>query len=84
MIDHKQMRYVHGISRKPLPEGRVLVHNHVIPQPRIGMNGFRAWTQLLTNELVLCTCDWAGQDLHGRPHYRVNPGKKDDQDASKD
>jgi hypothetical protein len=30
MIDHKQMRYVHGISRKPLPEGRVLVHNHVI------------------------------------------------------
>jgi hypothetical protein len=47
------------------------------------MNGFRAWTQLLTNELVLCTCDWAGQDLHGRPHYRVNPGKKDDQDASK-
>jgi hypothetical protein len=27
MIDHKQMRYVHGISRKPLPEGRVLVHN---------------------------------------------------------
>ena len=73
MIDHKQMRYVPGISRKPLPEGRVLVHNHVIPQPRIGMNGFRAWTQLLTNELVLCTCDWAGQDLHGRPHYRVNP-----------
>jgi hypothetical protein len=40
MIDHKQMRYVHGISRKPLPEGRVLVHNHVITQPRIGMNGF--------------------------------------------
>jgi hypothetical protein len=31
MIDHNQMRYVHGISRKPLPEGRVLVHNHVIP-----------------------------------------------------
>lgn len=21
MIDHKQMRYVHGISTKPLPEG---------------------------------------------------------------
>ena len=39
MIDHKQMRYVHGISRKPLPEGRVRVHNHVITQPRIGMNG---------------------------------------------
>jgi hypothetical protein len=65
-------------------QGQVLVHNHVIPQPRIGMNWFRAWTQLLTNELVLCTCDWAGQDLHGRPHYRVNLGKKDDQDASKD
>ena len=53
MIDHKQMRYVHGISRKPLPEGRVLVHNHVIPQPRIGMNGFRAWTQLLAGRFWL-------------------------------
>jgi hypothetical protein len=70
------MRYVHGISRKPLPEGRVLVHNHVIPQPRIGMNGFRAWTQLLTNELVICTCDWAGQDLHGGPTIELTPVRR--------
>src|SRR5262249_19557532 len=68
----REKRYLsRGIPRKPLPNGRVLVHNHVRPQPELGLNGFRAWTQNLTPELVACPCDWAGVDLHGLQHYLV-------------
>lgn len=63
--------YVSAIPRKELPEGRVLVHNDVMPQSKIGTHGFRVWTQLKTSRLVRCQCDWAGVDLHGLPHYRV-------------
>jgi hypothetical protein len=63
--------YVRAIPRNELPEGRVLVHNRVTPYPKIGMNGFRAWTQFKTDRLVRCHCDWAGVDLHGLPHYCV-------------
>jgi hypothetical protein len=66
-----KMRYVTVIPRKPLPKGRVLVHNHVVPQKTIGMNGFRAWTQKRTKDLVLCPCDWAGVDLRNLRHYHV-------------
>ncbi|HXC33928.1 MAG TPA: hypothetical protein VNZ56_15725 [Verrucomicrobiae bacterium] len=62
--------YVTGIPRKPLPRGIVLVHNQVIPQPVLGANGFRAWTQVLDDTLKVCKCDWAGRDLHGLTHYR--------------
>jgi hypothetical protein len=61
---------------KSLPKGRVLVHNNVTPNPKIGTNGFRAWTQLKTDRLVRCHCDWAGEDLHGLQHYRVNEPSK--------
>jgi len=67
----RESRYVSGIPRNPLPDGRVLVHNHVKPQPELGLNGFRAWTQNLTDDLEACQCDWAGVDLHGLKHYRV-------------
>jgi hypothetical protein len=63
--------YVTAVPRKALAEGRVLVHDQVAPHPKIGINGFRAWTQLRTDRLVRCNCDWAGVDLHGLPHYRV-------------
>jgi hypothetical protein len=63
--------YVTAIPRHALLEGRALVHNDVSPQPKIGMNGFRAWTQRKTDRLVECHCDWAGVDLYGLPHYRV-------------
>ena len=62
--------YVAGIPRKALPEGRVLVHNNVVPQRRLGMNGFQAWTQTVEDTLVLCSCNWAGVNLGGLPHYR--------------
>jgi hypothetical protein len=67
----QDMRYVRGIPRKPLPEGRVLVHNHVVPQKRLGLNGFRAWVQTLNDRLEICNCNWAGVDLHGLKHYRL-------------
>jgi hypothetical protein len=57
-----------GIPRE-LPAGRALVHNGVQPQRRIGTNGFRAWTQDVSDDLIQCHCDWAGVDLHGIDHY---------------
>jgi len=65
------IRHVTEIPPNPLPEGRVLVHNRIIPQRVLGANGFRAWTQALDGTLVVCSCDWAGEDLHGLVHYRV-------------
>ena len=62
--------YVAGIPRIALPDGRVLVHNNVVSQRRLGMNGFRAWTQTLDDTLVLCSCNWAGVNLGGLPDYR--------------
>ena len=66
-----QQRYVSRIPREKLAKGIVLVHNQVIPQRTLGMNGFRAWTQKLTHDLVRCDCKWAGRDLRGLRHYRV-------------
>jgi hypothetical protein len=63
----QDVHYIAGIPRKPLPDGIVLVHNHVIPQRRLGLNGFRAWTQTLDESIEPCPCNWAG----GRPHYRL-------------
>ena len=64
------MRYVAHIP-KTLTKGRVLVHDHVVPQRGLGANGFRAWTQTLNDTLEVCSCDWAGVDLRGLRHYRV-------------
>lgn len=70
------MKYVSEIPREPLPKGRVLVHNHVTPQPHLGLHGFRAWTQTLTDELEICSCNWAAVDLRGLVHYRVKRPRK--------
>jgi hypothetical protein len=64
------MRYVNSIPRK-IADGRVLVHNHIRPQKPIGWNGFRVWTERLTDALEICDCKFAGLDLHGLVHYRV-------------
>jgi hypothetical protein len=69
-----KVKYVKTIPRE-LPEGMVLVHNHVRPARRPGVRGFRAWTQKLDDGLEVCPCDWAGADLHGLVHYRVRVGK---------
>jgi hypothetical protein len=60
-------RYVSQIP-KSVPEGMVLVHNHVKPADPIGMNGFRVWLQEAdVTPVVVCTCGWAPQ----LTHYRV-------------
>ena len=67
----KAKRYISRIPRKKLPEGIVLVHSSVRPQKQLGASGFRAWTQPLDHSLVVCRCEWAGVNLHGLTHYRV-------------
>jgi len=67
-----QMRYVNGVP-KSVPEGQVLVHNHVTHEPNtpIGLNGFRAWLQPMTDDppLVQCDCGWGAR---AGVHYRVD------------
>ena len=64
-----KMHYVSGIPRKAMPDGRVLVHSGITPYPKLGTNGFRAWTQILDETLIQCHCDWAGVDLGGLDDY---------------
>lgn len=42
-----------------IPDGHVLVHNHVRPTRRLGSRGFRVWTQVPTDRLVARNCGWA-------------------------
>jgi hypothetical protein len=60
-----------GGPPKTLPKDRVLVHNQVLPQYSLGLNGFRAWTQILDDNLIVCPCKWAGRNLYGHTHYRM-------------
>jgi hypothetical protein len=55
-----------------IPAGRVLVHNQVVPMPILGLNGFRAWTQVMNERLELCNCKFGGcRDAELHKHYRV-------------
>lgn len=65
MTDHK---YVRVIPRKPLPESWVLVHNFLPYGRQIGMDGFRAWTQPLNENVIPCPCAWTKD--RGIPHYQ--------------
>jgi hypothetical protein len=57
------------IRPEAIPEGRALVHNHVIPT-RVGFKGFRVWfTDLpVWPGLTECDCGWL-KELG--PHYRT-------------
>ena len=73
------MTYLSGVPRQ-VPEGRIVVHNHVrpvdasgarIPAARValGFHGFRAWTEPIGKPMrVACRCGWAP---HLAEHYRV-------------
>ncbi len=37
-----------------VPEGRVIVHNHVRPVKRLGEGEFRAWLQVPDERLEVC------------------------------
>ena len=58
------------LSKLPdvVPDGVVLVHNHVRPTRRLGSRGFRAWLSAPDPRLEVCGCGWA-REL-GR-HFRV-------------
>ena len=54
-----------------VPADRLVVHNHVRPQPRLGLNGFRAWLYGPNPDpcrVEVCECGWAPQFPE---HYRV-------------
>ena len=64
-----EVRYCSSVPRKPLPNGRVLVHNHIAHTKDMpaGLEGFRFWTQKAEpSRLVLCECGWQGVT-----HYHV-------------
>src|SRR5262245_48385404 len=47
---------------KVIPDGSVLVHNHIRPTRRLGSRGFRAWLQTpFTTKVLPCDCGWAGE-----------------------
>jgi hypothetical protein len=62
---------LHYIKRIPrvLPVGEVLVHNRVVPQRPLGLNGFRAWTQKPSDS------------LKGHAHHRVAGPRMDMRDG---
>ena len=68
------MRYCgNGLPSKRLPPGHFLVHNHITPASKVGMRGFRAWTQEGRDGLVRCGCDFGGcknADMQ-HEHYRI-------------
>ena len=69
-FDMKYLRM--GPMPRTVAAGRVLVHNHVTPQAYIGLNGFRAWTQVLPDSsLTVCKCKWAGVKIPVKVHYRI-------------
>jgi hypothetical protein len=63
------------LPKRPIPEGRFLVHDHVIPEAMLGLSGFRAFTLDTRKGLVRCYCDFGGvknAELH--KHYRYQWG----------
>ena len=59
-----------GTVPRSVPKGRVLMHNHVLPDVDTpsGTNGFLGWTEPEPPPgFVQCHCGWA----HGLPHYAL-------------
>jgi hypothetical protein len=74
ILKETKTRYLSNLPRK-VPDGKVLVHNHVQPAERIGLNGFRIWTQIMTDDpkLVACDCGWAPElGIHYRAYLVDN------------
>jgi len=61
-----EMRYLRAppASAAKVPEGKVVVHNHVVGFA----GGFRMWTQFPEDKLEVCSCGWAPQL---GTHYRM-------------
>jgi hypothetical protein len=57
----------------PVPTGCYLVHNDLGPVASLSRNGFRAWIQTRSDNLVECDCNFGGCEnskLH-KHHYRL-------------
>ena len=68
-----EVRYCSSVPRKPLPNGHVLVHNHIAHTKDMpaGLHGFRFWTQKAEpSRLVLCECGWTRCDALSREGRR--------------
>ncbi len=61
------LEYIEEIP-DPMPEGKILVHNHVTPSPYIGNRGFRVWLATKEDKHIECPC-WYAPQLG--THYRV-------------
>jgi hypothetical protein len=64
-----------GTTPRTAPPGRIVVHNHVrpagFPDVPLGLDGFRAWTDVptpATYAVIPCRCGWAP---HLAQHFRV-------------
>jgi hypothetical protein len=67
------------LRSEPIPAGCYLVHNHVRPMAPLGHNGFRAWLQTRSDNLVECDCNFGGcknSKVH-EVHYCVVRGDPD-------
>ena len=54
-----------SVIPKEVPEGRVLMHNHVRPTTRLGSTGFRAWLDdHVPDNFARCDCNWAPGLVH--------------------
>jgi hypothetical protein len=49
------------MSIEQIPEGKIVVHNHVVPSALSGNRGFRHWLADKTEKVVECPCWWAPQ-----------------------
>lgn len=79
-LNENGMRYLRALPQQPIPDGRYLVHNQVIPEAGLGQNGFRAWTQDTRKGLMRCYCNFGNcrnAELH--KHYRVQFGENADE-----
>ena len=66
-MDLKPGDYLSEIPEE-VPEGKIVVHNHVRPSRRLGSRGFRAWLSAPDEKYEVCPCQWATEL---GTHYRV-------------
>jgi hypothetical protein len=76
-LDRKSLRRI-PMSADKVPLDRVIVHNSAIPDAwtpftPLAVHGFRAWTQIATDEIEVCACKWAPWLAR---HYRVVGAKQ--------
>jgi hypothetical protein len=64
-----EMKYLRKrlASDAEIPEGKVVVHNSIVPVTGFGLHGSRSWMQFPDEKIEVCSCGWASQLSK---HYR--------------